>query len=185
MPGATLTLFILGLLFLRHRVFEDPLAHRGVIAGLMAFGFVSWLVENWVLDRVSLPIQMTLILFRNQWLTFTYVGAFLIFVAPRLAWMARLRPIALAGRMALTNYLLQIAVIDVLFSGYGVGLPEINPIFGLVGSVVLFSALVVVSGFWLRRFRFGPAEWIWRSLTYGTVQPLRASPAAPVTVPQL
>jgi uncharacterized protein len=141
-------------------------------------------VENWILDLVSLPVQISLVLFRNQWLTFTYVGALLLLVAPRTAWMAGLRPIALAGRMALTNYLIQIAVIDVLFSGYGVGLPEINPILGLIGSCVLFSALVVFSVFWLGRFRFGPAEWLWRSLTYGTVQRLKIGPAAPATAAQ-
>ncbi|HEX7780540.1 MAG TPA: DUF418 domain-containing protein, partial [Vicinamibacterales bacterium] len=184
MPGATLALFIVGLLLIRHRFFEDPLAHRGVIIGLMIFGLVSWIADNWLLDVAPTPIQMAGMLLRNQWLTFTYVGAFLLVVAPRAAWMALLRPIGLAGRMALTNYLVQIAVIDILFSGYGLGVPDILSTVGLAAAALLFAALVAFSTVWLRRCRFGPAEWVWRSLTYGTVQPLRIAPPAPVTALQ-
>jgi uncharacterized protein len=184
MPGATLTLFIIGLLLVRHRFFEEPLAHRGVIIGLMIFGLVSWVADNWLYDLAPRPIQMALMPLHNQWLTFTYVGAFLLVVAPRAGWMAWLRPIGLAGRMALTNYLVQIAAIDLLFSGYGLGLPDILSTVGLAAAALLFAALVAFSSFWLGRFRFGPAEWVWRSLTYGTVQPLRIAPPSPVTAVQ-
>jgi uncharacterized protein len=184
MPGATLALFIGGLLLVRHRFFEEPLAHRKGIIGLMIFGLVSWVVDIWLLDLAPTPIQMAGMLLRNQWLTFTYVGAFLLFVTPRATWMALLRPIGLAGRMALTNYLIQIATIDMLFSGYGLGVPEILSTVGLVAAFLLFAALVVFSTFWLGRFRFGPAEWTWRSLTYGTIQPLRLAPPSPVTAAQ-
>jgi uncharacterized protein len=43
-------------------------------------------------------------------------------------------------------------------------------------AVACFAAEMVFSTIWLRHFRFGPAEWLWRSLTYGEVQPLRQSP---------
>jgi len=86
--------------------------------------------------------------------------------------------------MALTNYLVQIAAIDLLFSGYGLGLPDILSTVGIVAAALLFAALVAFSTFWLGRFRFGPAEWIWRSLTYGTIQPLRIAPPSPVTAAQ-
>jgi uncharacterized protein len=165
-PGATLALFITGLLFARHRIFEHPDRHRGVVIGMMIFGLVSWITDNW------LPIP-TLGLLRNQWLTFTYVGAFLLVVAGRAAWMARLPPIALAGRMALTNYLFQIAVLDLLFSGYGLGWGTIRPVLGLVASGLLFGVEVAFSMIWFTRYRLGPAEWIWRSLTYGQAQELR------------
>lgn len=178
MPGATLALFVVGLLLVRHRFFEEPLAHRRGIIGVMVFGLVSWIADVWLLDLAPMPVQMAGMLLRNQWLAFTYVGAFLLFVTPRATWMALLRPIGLAGRMALTNYLIQIAAIDVLFSGYGLGMPEILSTVGLAAAVLLFAALVLFSTVWLGRFRFGPAEWIWRSLTYGTFQPLRLAPPA-------
>lgn len=166
LPGATLTLFIVGLLLVRHGVFERPLAHRGLLAVLAAFGVVSWVVSNWLIPGLVL-------VFRDQWLTFTYVASG-IFVLARWPGLApRARAIGTAGRMALTNYLLQIAALDVIFSGYGLGLGQIRPVWGLAAALACFSVEVALSSFWLSRFRFGPAEWLWRSLTYARREPLR------------
>ena len=168
MPGVTLALFIAGLLMVRHGIFENPRAHLHVCIALAACGFVSWLTANWLLPDVNF-----FGLVRDQWLTFTYVGAAILALAhsPRL--IVRLRLVANAGRMALTNYLLQIAALDFLFSGYGVGLHQIRPITGIAAAVTCFGAEVLLSTWWLRRFRFGPAEWVWRSLTYARLQPMR------------
>ena len=57
LPGATLTLFIVGLLLVRHGVFERPLAHGDVLAGLATFGVVSWLVSNWLVPRLALLLR--------------------------------------------------------------------------------------------------------------------------------
>jgi uncharacterized protein len=166
MPGATLTLFITGFLFVRHRVFEDARAHQRLLVALAAFGVVSWVLDNWVLVR-------TFGLLRDQWLTFTYVGAALLLLAHVPALTARLRPIAAAGRMALTNYLIQISVIDLLFAGYGLGPGKIRPVFGFAAALVFFAAEAVFSTIWLKHFYYGPAEWLWRSLTYGEPQAMR------------
>ncbi len=76
--------------------------------------------------------------------------------------------LASVGRLALTNYLLQSLVMTTLALGYGFAL------FGRVGhaqamaaGVVLFALQVVASRWYGRRFRFGPVEWLWRTLTYG------------------
>jgi uncharacterized protein len=76
--------------------------------------------------------------------------------------------------MALSNYLAQSAIFSLLFYGFGLGL------FGRLGSAItaplglaVFAAQLVASEWWLRQFRFGPAEWLWRSLTYGRRQPMR------------
>jgi uncharacterized protein len=165
LPGATLTLFIVGLLLVRHRVFEEPLLHRGVLGFMAAFGFGSWIISNWVLPGLAL-------LLRDQWLTFSYVAAVLLVLARWPGLAARLQGVANAGRMALTNYLLQIAALDLLFSGYLIGLEQIRPVWGLAAALACFAAEVALSSLWLTRFRFGPAEWLWRSLSYGSVQPL-------------
>jgi uncharacterized protein len=82
-------------------------------------------------------------------------------------------PFAAAGQMALTNYLAQSVVLSLLFYGYGLGL------YGRLGSaaaagvgLALYAAQVAFSCAWLRRYRFGPVEWVWRSLTYGRGQPM-------------
>ena len=92
-------------------------------------------------------------------------------MASRPAVVPHLRVFASAGRMALTNYLIQIAAVDLLFSGYALGLGKIRPLYGIVVAVALFALEAVFSTLWLQRFRLGPAEWLWRSLTYGQRQP--------------
>ena len=90
------------------------------------------------------------------------------------AWQRPLGWLAPAGRMALTNYLMQSLVCTWIFYGYGLGyfeqLPRAwQPLFALA----LFGVQVLLSRWWLSRFRFGPMEWLWRSLTYLKPQPLR------------
>jgi uncharacterized protein len=81
---------------------------------------------------------------------------------------------AAVGRMALSNYLAQSLVMTSLFYGYGLGLYGAVPRIGQQALVVILIALqLFVSTWWLKRFRFGPAEWLWRSLTYGQRQPMR------------
>jgi uncharacterized protein len=88
-------------------------------------------------------------------------------------WQKRLSQLGPVGRMALTNYLTHSVLYLVLFTGAGFGLlGRVGPTVCLVLSVAIFSAQVVVSGWWLRRYRFGPAEWAWRTVTYGQVQPM-------------
>jgi uncharacterized protein len=174
MPGATLALFISGLLLVRHRVFEHVRDHRRLLAGMAAFGVCSWLTTNWLLGFGAFG------LLRDQWLMFAYVAAALVLLDRWPAVAPRLRGIATAGRMALTNYLLQIAALDLLFSGYAVGAGRVRPVVGLGAAVACFLVEVVLSTIWLTHFRFGPAEWLWRSITYGSPQPMRrlTEPAA-------
>jgi uncharacterized protein len=167
LPGPTMTLFIAGLLAVRHGILERPLAHKGLNLTIMLVGVVGWTADSW-LPRIYFLFG----LLRDEWLTFTYTGALLLLLArfPRL--LQLLRPVGQAGRMALTNYLLQIATLDVLFSGYALHLPDFRPVFGPPAAIALFGALATLSSAWLARFHYGPAEWAWRSLTYGRAQPM-------------
>jgi uncharacterized protein len=79
-----------------------------------------------------------------------------------------LLPFAAVGRMALTNYLMQSVLCTLFFYHYTTGLyGRIGPAIGLIPTVVLYSAQVVFSNWWLQRYRFGPMEWLWRGMTYG------------------
>lgn len=89
-------------------------------------------------------------------------------------WAAVLGWLAPAGRMALTNYLMQSLVCTSIFYGYGLGYFEQLPrAWQIPFALALFCAQALLSGWWLRRFRFGPVEWLWRSLTYLKPQPMR------------
>lgn len=94
-------------------------------------------------------------------------------------WSSLLGALAPAGQMALTHYLLQSIVCTLIFYGYGLGYFEQLPRAWQVPFVVVFFSLqVLLSRWWLSRFRFGPAEWVWRALTYGRRPAMRAGTAA-------
>ncbi len=98
-------------------------------------------------------------------------------LTPAKRWLIHLAPV---GRMALSNYLIQSIIGTLVFYGFGLGLMNNISIVIQVGYVVvLFSLQMLFSRWWLARFRFGLAEWMWRSLTYLKLQPLRIKQSAP------
>jgi uncharacterized protein len=177
LPEANLALFLLGLLAVRHGVVDDPKRHVRLIAGWMIYGALAWAVW-WLLLRRLMDgprlgaLASGLGLVREQWLCFTYIGAVLLFLAHRPRWTARLALFGQAGRTALTNYLLQVAVVDVLASGYGLGL-RLRPAAYVSAAVLQFLGQAVASRWWLARYRMGPLEWLWRVVTYWRLQPIR------------
>ena len=92
----------------------------------------------------------------------------------RPAWKRLLRPFAAVGRMALTNYLGQSVICTAIFYSFGLAwFGTMAPLAGLGLSLAIYAAQVVFSAAWTRAFRFGPAEWAWRSVTYARLQPMR------------
>lgn len=70
--------------------------------------------------------------------------------------------------MALTNYLIQSLIGTTLFYGYGFGLYGKLPLtLSLTIAIFIYLLQIPFSAMWMRAFRFGPFEWLWRSLTYG------------------
>jgi uncharacterized protein len=95
-----------------------------------------------------------------------YVGGIML-IAKKTIWHALQTRLAAVGRMAFTNYILQSVIATGLFYGYGFGL------FGAVERWGQFLIVLIIWAFqlwmspvWLSKFRFGPLEWLWRSLTY-------------------
>ncbi len=88
-------------------------------------------------------------------------------------WLRHLAPV---GRMALTNYLMHSIICTLVFYGYGLGLyGQLGPV-ALIGIVIaIYVVQIPLSAWWLKRFRFGPFEWLWRSLTYMQFQPMRVA----------
>jgi uncharacterized protein len=81
---------------------------------------------------------------------------------------------AAVGRMAVSNYLMHSLVLTTIFYGYGLGLYGTIPRFWQMGFVIgVITLQLFLSTWWLRRYRFGPVEWLWRSLTYWKRQPMR------------
>jgi uncharacterized protein len=144
----------------------------GVGFPVVAFGIVRNFAAGWSLDySFFLGSQF------NYWgsvgVSLGYV-AVLMLLAKSLRSAGIICRLAAVGRMAFTNYLLQTVICTTVLYGHGFGL------FGRVQRwqqavivVVVWVAQLGLSPVWLRRFRFGPAEWLWRTLTYLRAQPMR------------
>jgi uncharacterized protein len=96
----------------------------------------------------------------------------LIVRAGALQWLTS--RLAAVGRMALTNYLMHSIVMTFIFYGWGLGWFGRFDRLELMGFVAgMWVVQLVVSPLWMARFQFGPAEWVWRTLTYGKMQGMR------------
>src|ERR1039457_1816125 len=82
------------------------------------------------------------------------------------------RILACTGKMAFSNYLMQSVLCTLIFNGYGLGLfAKLQRYELMFVVVVIWIFQVAFSTLWLKRFRWGPMEWLWRSLTYWKIIP--------------
>ena len=101
-------------------------------------------------------------------------AAVLVFVVKRGVFGAVRRALAAVGQMALTNYLLQSVITSVVFLGWGFGFAgRLDYAAQLMVVAAIWAFQLAFSSWWVARYRFGPAEWLWRSLTYWRRQPIR------------
>jgi len=102
-----------------------------------------------------------------------YVGLVMLLVRRGAAPGLR-RRLGAVGRMAFSNYLGQTVICTTVFYGHGLGLfGALERWHQAVFVLAVWALQLWVSPWWLARFRFGPLEWAWRSLTYARVQPMR------------
>lgn len=101
----------------------------------------------------------------------------LVLLASRPGLAGLFRPLAIVGRMPLTNYLMQSIIASFIFYGYGLGYyARVGPAAGVLIAFGIYAFQVIYSNLWMSRFRFGPMEWLWRTLTYGR-PPAMTAPA--------
>jgi uncharacterized protein len=182
--SGVLALFLIGLNLGRRRFLQEVEPNltliRRLIWWLLGVGVAGNAVGVVLLDRVhpGMPsvegfVQQVAFAVGAPALTFFYIAAITLMVQ-KPSWRRRLAPLGAVGRMALSNYLLHSLVFTTLANGYGLGLyGRIRPSVGLLMTLAMFAAQVPLSVWWLRRFRFGPVEWLWRSLSYWRLQPMR------------
>jgi uncharacterized protein len=91
-----------------------------------------------------------------------------------------MKSLANVGQMAFTNYLMQSIICTLFFYGYGLGYYnhlKFHQLYFVVGAVWIFQ--LIVSPIWLHYYRFGPFEWLWRTLTYWKWQPMKRNSISP------
>lgn len=182
LPGVV-GMFLFGMLIGRSRILSDAPGNWQILRKSSIFcatiGLVGCLISastttvGLIKGEIGIScLGMTLSLISAPVLCGAYISgaALLMHIKPQLR---ILRCLAAAGRMALTNYLLQSVICTSLFYGYGFGLAGEMGRFGTMAiALLIFAAQAYLSFIWLKRFRYGPMEWLWRSLTYRSRQPM-------------
>lgn len=173
------------------------LLQAGFLCGQLSYGAYGWIavigyalglplgaVSTWQAWRHNFePLALLQWEFLPYDLQRVFVGmahaavVLLIIKAGALKWITK--PLAAVGQTALSNYLGTTVICTLIFDGWGFGLFGRVPFYRLFYLVAAIWALnLVASAMWLKYFRFGPLEWVWRSLTYWKAQPMRRAETA-------
>lgn len=175
LAGVILPMFLIGMYAARKKWFHQPEKYQQKLTMIWISSFISFIV-----------LKLGPYLFGNpSW--FSYVqdniggaaSAIFYVTSITLLWKKRwfrqlMVPLQAVGKMAMTNYLCQSIISFWLFYGVGFGLyGKVDPLIQLILVLVIFILQMIGSMWWMKKFRFGPFEWLWRTLTYGKSQPFR------------
>jgi uncharacterized protein len=180
-----LGLFLVGLYVGRRGFLMDIPAHLPFIRRVLLWGlavglvtsagrfFISNPFQHQPYDATRHAVKTLLAVYGDPALAFAYGAAIVLLVQGR-SWQRLFASLAAAGRMSLTNYLLMAVLLGILVPTFGFGVyKRITLTLSSFLAIAIYAALMWLSTWWLKRFRFGPVEWLWRSATYAKWQPMR------------
>lgn len=175
LAGVILPMFLIGMYAARKKWFHQPEQFLYVLKPLWIISLIGFII-----------FKLGPYLFGNpSWFSFVQdniggaASAIFYVTSITLLWKygwfhKMMTPLVAVGKMALTNYLLQSVISFWLFYGVGFGLyGDVTPLIQMGIVIGIFILQMIGSVWWMKRFRFGPMEWLWRSLTYGKKQALR------------
>jgi len=181
---------LLGLMLGRRRFFENSERHlpfvRKMQWSMLGLGIVTGTIFGvWQATTTDFVTPSPWRLFAGTCYIVCRVAVMIFYVSTIVravhseTWRRRLAPMATAGRMPLTNYLMQTMIATTIFYGWGFGLwNEVGPALDFLLAVGIFFIIQVpLSYWWLKCFELGPMEYVWRRLTYGHAT-MRRAPAA-------
>lgn len=176
-PGHLAT-FLLGFYAGRNRILQRaadrPRTLWGTLIAGLGAGLALFIAREWYLQSVTVSkpsdwerFVATMLMHWHAWATATgYVAAILLLLRSE-RWRHRSRPLAAAGRIALTNYVMQAALVIPICIAFGL-YDNFTPSRSLALALAVFLLIQVpFSLWWLRSHKLGPLEWLWRRLTYG------------------
>jgi uncharacterized protein len=172
----------------RRRIIQDLPQHAGWIKRVMVWCFAIGLVAAVIGASLFLVMEPTgrgsmlgffagmMFTIQRPLLCLFYIAGIALLSMKSERWRTLFAPLAIVGRMPLTNYLMQSVVFTTLLYSWGFGLyGRLGPAACLAVTAVIFAVQVLYSRWWMARFRFGPLEWLWRGATYGHFPALRAA----------
>jgi len=183
----TLGMMLLGMALFRWGVFGGRLSTRSYLT-MTGLGYVVGIPVGLFANEMDLQMWQNIGAYfdnhRVNWNRATYdvrrvsmalghVGLLMLLFRSRLV-PGLMRALAAVGQMAFSNYVMHTLICTAIFFGYGLGYYgklQYYQLFYVVTSIWVFQ--LIASPLWLRYFRFGPLEWVWRSLTYWKRQPMK------------
>ncbi len=152
----------------------------GVGFPIVGFGLYQYILRDWEASYSlfvgRIPNHIATIFIASGYI------ALIMLWSKHDVWHRAQNSLAAVGRMALSNYIGQTLLATFVFYGYGLGLyGQFNRIAQLGVVIVIWTIQILVSPWWLKRFRYGPLEWLWRSLTYLRIESMRKRSAARVS----
>lgn len=185
-----LGLFLIGTALFKLGFFCADRSHwhkRAAVMGI-GIGLPLELIATWLVDAAHGQMTMTraagdiLHYASAPVLTFGYIGCVCLLMggagSSAFGWLRD--GLASVGRMALTNYLGSTVLATSVFYWWGLGYFAQWITTAMIGLVLgLFAVQMIASVLWLRAFQYGPIEWLWRWLSYGTAPPMRRETVSP------
>lgn len=173
-----LGLFLWGMAAGRSRFFESIEEKKGLSRRLLvvsSLGFSALFLLRTNLNRFDLSENAAYLAeklvssYANLMFTIVLMAGFVLLYGLE-SWQRKLSLLAPLGRMSLTNYVGQSLVGVVFFYGFGGAMYQhFGHTLSLAFAIVLISSMIWISRAWLRRFYYGPLEWVWRAATFMTM----------------
>ena len=176
-----LSLMLIGMAFFKWGIFQGERSTKFYV-GIMVIGYAIGLSVNYSETMLMINHQFDIISISKAGQTYQlgrlfttlgHIGLFMLFIKSGILNFLQ-KALAAVGKMALSNYLVHTVICNTLFMGFG---------FGLFGELQRYELYYIVVGIWViqliysplwfKYFRYGPAEWLWRSLSYMKKQPFR------------
>ncbi len=180
-----ITMFLIGLWFIRSGVMVNTGAHLPLFRKLAIFGLpigaglglIGSLIASHAVPGVpnGYTLASGLLMLGNLPACLGYIGLVVMMLHSRK--FSGIKALAPYGRMALTNYLTHSLVFSTIFYGYGFGYFGTERIWQLACVCAMVLLQVPLSRLWLSHFRYGPMEWLWRAITYWHLPAMRITPA--------
>jgi uncharacterized protein len=181
-PSDPFVMILLGLFAVRMHIFVEPGLHRKLLMAVIIYGAIALggsLLTVTFMPSESSHLRLTqaarylmFAIFDERFHGLAYASLILLWSARNSASGRLVQWLSYPGRLSLTNYVVQVAVLETVFAS-STPMMGLNRWTGLVGVVVVFATQVVFSRWWIARFRYGPLEWVWRSMTFARLEPLR------------
>jgi uncharacterized protein len=182
-------LFIAGMLIGRSGVYKDPdkmvfwskkiLPYA--IGCFLFFYIIVWLLPSFNLERRVLRTGTNLFkTYGNLGMMMVYICGLIILYYKTIRGHKVLDRLAPVGRMSVTNYMMQSIMGAFIFYGFGLGLAKQSNLICLIIWMVVFLFQILYSNWWIKRFYYGPVEWLWRTLTWFKKVPMKRKEIIPV-----